>query len=122
GIGFGQHGRHILDVRLDAVVFTVRTAEATAASVGQVDGEAIRQRLGELHVTLRGFHRAVEHDHGGAVAELAVTDDGAVFGDDGAGAVTFRSGFGWGMVPRGDGLHSLTPPLREWIAASAIRI
>ena len=78
GAGFGQQCRHILDVGLDAVVFAVGTAEATATTVGKVDGEAIRQRLRDLHVTLRGFHRAVQQNHRGAVSDLAVADDGAV--------------------------------------------
>ena len=75
----------VFDILLDAVVVAIRSDQAAATAVGQVDREAISQFLRELHMALGRLHGAMQHDQAWAVAQLTVTDGGSIFGDNRAG-------------------------------------
>lgn len=84
GSGCGENGVQVLDLGADAVVRLVRAGEPAAATVREVDGELVGQRLREQRVAAGRLHAAVQDDDGRALSGLVVADLRAVAGGDGA--------------------------------------
>jgi hypothetical protein len=64
----------------EAVVLTVRSAEASASAVGDIDGEGIGKCRREVGEASRRLHAAMQQNETRAASHLPITDGGAVPG------------------------------------------
>ncbi len=78
--GPGHDGPQVLDLGAHAVAGAVRAGQAAATPVGQVDGERVGQREGELGVAAGRLVAAVQQHHGRALPEPQLADPGPVGG------------------------------------------